>query len=130
MAKLGKEIIVKKNGTAIAGVRTNEIQNSCDAIEACSPSSGVFKEYVAGRRDWQLSVGYLVVDDSDMLALLDVGNTYTLQFLDRENNGQGVQGSALLTVCTITAQESNIVKGSFVFKGTGALTPVQEVVTS
>ena len=54
--------------------------------------------------------------------VLNVGTTYTLAFKERgAADSAGVSGSAILTTCKISAIRGNLVTGSFVFQGTGAL---------
>lgn len=121
MAILGKDIIVTQNGTIIAGLRSNEIQTEVETIEVASPSSGEWRSRIAGRKDWNVSAGYLVLAGSGMAALLSVGSTYTLRIGPR--TAGGVFGTAILTTCSITATIGNLVQGSFKFEGVG---PLQE----
>ncbi len=121
MAILGQYIIIKKNGTAIAGSRSCEIQNESEMLEKASPSQGTAREYVAGRTNWQVSVGWLLASTEDLQQLLNVGQTYALAFADNTDNTNLIQCSAILKKCQITATSGNLVQGSFVFQGTGAL---------
>lgn len=122
MAMNGYNIIVLKNGTAIAGVKSNDIATKADTIEVASSTSPVWKEYITGRKDWSVNVGYLVLADADMLELLNVGTTYTLKIGGRNaTNANTLTGSAILTVCKVTASLGNLVQGSFQFQGTSAL---------
>ena len=125
MAKTGNYIIVYRNGTAIAGVKSNDIQADCDLIEVASSTSGKWKEYIAGRSDWSVNVSYLLLADSDMLELLNQGTTYTLKIGGRSaTNANTLTGQAILKVCKITATNGNLANGSFQFQGSGALAPV------
>lgn len=124
MAINGNNILIYKNGTAIAGVKSDEVQTSVDTIEISSPSTGVWKQYIPGRKEWGVNVGYLVLADSGVTELLNVGSTYTLIFKGRNATGtNGIKGTAMLKVCKITATRGNLVQGSFQFIGTGALIP-------
>lgn len=126
MALLGQNIIILRGGTAIAGVKSNEIQSGADTIEISSPNSSQWKEYIAGRKEWSVNVNYLVAATSALDAasslkdLLKVGETYTLLIKDRDAS-TSVTGNAILTTCRITATFGNIAQGSFQFRGTGAL---------
>ena len=123
MAKTGNYIIVYRGGTAIAGVKSNEIQGDCDMIEVASTTSGSWKEYIAGRKEWSVNVSYLLLTDSDMLQLLNEGTAYTLKIGGRSaTNANMVTGTAILKTCRIVATQGNLAQGSFVFKGSGALT--------
>lgn len=122
MAINGNNILIYKGGTAIAGVKSNEIQVGCETIEVSSPSTGAWRQYIAGRKEWSVNVGYLVLATSNVRDLLNVGTTYTLAFKERgAADSAGVSGSAILTTCKITAIRGNLVQGSFQFTGTGAL---------
>lgn len=122
MAILGNNILIYRNGTAIAGTVSNEIQSGAELIEISSPTSGQWKEYIAGRKSWSINVSYLVLAYNGVRDLLNVGTTYTLKFRGRNSSdATGVQGTAILKSCKITATKGNIVQGSFQFTGTGTL---------
>ena len=122
MAINGNSILIYKGGTAIAGVKSNEIQVGCETIEISSPSTGAWRQYIAGRKEWSVNVAYLVLATSGVRDMLNVGTTYTLAFKERgAADSAGVSGSAILTTCKISAIRGNLVTGSFVFQGTGAL---------
>lgn len=120
MAIVGNNLIVYRGGVAIAGTRSNEVGTSADTIETASPTSGVWRTYLAGRKEWTVNVGYLVGRESGVADLLTVGTEYTLLF--KGGNDAGVTGSAILTDCRISATIGTLVTGSFSFKGNGALT--------
>lgn len=122
MAILGNNILIYRNGTAIAGTVSNEIQSGAELIEISSPTSGQWKEYIAGRKSWSINVSYLVLAYNGVRDLLNIGTTYTLKFRGRNSSdATGVQGTAILKSCKITATKGNIVQGSFQFTGTGTL---------
>lgn len=123
MAILGNNILIYRNGTAIAGTVSNEIQSGAELIEISSPTSGQWKEYIAGRKSWSINVSYLVLAYNGVRDLLNVGTTYTLKFRGRNSSdATGVQGTAILKSCKITATKGNLVQGSFTFQGTSSLT--------
>lgn len=126
MATLGKNIIVYRNNTAIAGTRSNSLDHSADTIEVSNASVGSSKSYIAGQKHWDVTVNYLVPSDSntDLAAVLTVGTTYTLVFGATEQTAsikKGLYGSAILKQCRIDSSIGNLVQGTFVFQGTGAL---------
>ena len=123
MALLGNNILIYRAGTAIAGTVSNEIQAGADLIEISSPTSGQWKEYIAGRKNWSINVSYLVLAYNGVRELLNVGTTYTLKFRGRnQSDSTGVTGTAILKTCKITATKGNLVQGSFTFQGTSSLT--------
>lgn len=106
--------------TPIAATKSNEMQTDCETIEISSPSVGDWRTYMAGRKSWSVQVSFLVTAASNIRQLLSVGTSYTIVMRDR-NNTSSVSGSAIMTTCKISATRGNLVTGSFVFKGTGAL---------
>lgn len=123
MALNGNNIIVYSGGSAIAGTRSNEIQTQCELIEISSPSEGQWRKYIAGRKDWRLSVGFLVSSQATVLSqLLNIGQTYTLKIFERGyESSRNVSGQAILKTCKITATRGNLCQGSFEFVGCSAL---------
>ena len=106
--------------TPIAATKSNEIQTDCETIEISSPSVGDWRTYMAGRKSWSVQVSFLVTTASNIRQLLSVGTSYTIVMRDRSNTSS-VTGTAIMTTCKISATRGNLVTGSFVFKGTGAL---------
>ena len=130
MASNGNNVLVYTNGYIIAGTKTNEIQTDCETIEIASPNQGAWKEFITGRKNWSITVSYLVAPDSSALTvsgstglkdLLQVGNTFTLKIYKRGSSSVVLQGSAILKTCKITATRGNLIQGSFQFVGNGSL---------
>ena len=129
MAQNGINILVYKGGSLIAGMRTDDIQTSCEMEEISSPSNGAWKAFIPGRKEWSISIGYLVFPSSALgisggsgiKDLLQVGSSYTLTFQARNSNSDKVSGTAYLKVCKITATVGSLVTGSFQFVGSGEL---------
>lgn len=104
------------NQTLIAGSRSLTIDTDCEVLEVNSANSGEFRDYVAGRKDWSFSVGYLVLTfKSDMLK---VGTTYIVKF---KLGDTVMTGRAICNKCSISAQVGSLIKGTFNFKGSGPL---------
>lgn len=120
MAVLGNNIIVTMGGTAIAGTKTDHIQCGADLIEISSPSSGDWKQYVSGRKEWSVTTGFLLLANTDVSKLLTVGTR--VQLVIKERNSTGVTGYAYIKTCEINANRENIANGTFTFVGDGALT--------
>lgn len=121
MAIRGNNILIYKNGSAIAGVITDEIQVGAELIEIGSPTSGQWKDFIVGRKSWSVSVSYLVLTNGHITDLLAVGNSYTLTIRPRSSGALVVSGTAILKTCKITATKGNLAQGSFQFQGTGQL---------
>lgn len=125
MAQLGNNILVFLNGTAIAGTKSNEIQTECEMIEITNMTSAQWRQFVAGRKQWTVSTGFLVLAGADITKLLTVGTTYTLQFRDRAGSNI-IEGQAILKTCKISATRGNLATGAFSFQGTGELAVPQQ----
>jgi predicted secreted protein len=123
MAQLGNNILVYLNGTAIAGTKSNEIQTECDMIEVTNQNSAQWRQYLAGRKNWSVSTGFLVLAAADTKKLLNVGTTYTLRFRDRAGTSI-IQGQAIMKQCKISAARGSLATGSFTFQGSGELAEV------
>lgn len=124
----GNNIIVYRGGTAIAAVKSHEIQVNNDLIEISSASDGEWKHYIQSRKEWTLSVNYLVMagDETTVASrlreMLNIGTQYTLRICERtEGTTTGLSGTAILRACVITATRGSLVQGSFTFVGTGPL---------
>lgn len=119
----GKDItvILSRNNTALANtrIRSNEIQTSCDMIEKASASQQDWKEYVAGRNSWTLTVNYLVLASAQVADLLYVGQTFDITM--KSGNSELLTGSAIITNVKNTATVGNLAQGGFTLQGSGAL---------
>lgn len=120
MAQLGNNILVYLNGTAIAGTRSNKIQTECEMLEVTNPGSAEWKLFHAGRKQWSVNVGFLVLASTDARKSLNIGTTYTLQFRDRQDTVL-LQGQAIMKQCEIDYVRGSVAYGSFAFQGNGEL---------
>ena len=134
MALNGNIILVQVDGHTIAGTKTTEIQVDSELIEIASASQGAYREYLTGRKQWQVTVNYLLMyatyqqmftyPNASMTDALLVGNSYTLKFKNRANYYDQpitLKGTAILRTCKITATRGNLIQGTFTFVGNGAL---------
>lgn len=128
MAVLGNNIFIATNdstlspGTSqiIAGTRTNEINTECGAIEVASATQQDWQEFIAGRKSWSLSVGWLLLANADVQKILKVGTMVTIYV--KTGSTQLLTGKALITQARLTLGQGNLANGSFALKGSGALT--------
>ena len=122
MAILGNNIIVLIGGVAIAGTKSDEIQVDCKTIEIASATDQGWTHYLAGRKSWSLTVGWLVLANTDVRKVLLAGSVVTIKIKGRgESDSSGVTGSAILKTVKITATRGNLAQGSFAFVGNGPL---------
>lgn len=121
MATNGNNILIYVNGAMVAGTRSDEVQSGCDTIEIANPTSGDWRQFITGRKEWSVNTSWLLPAASDLGRLLQVGTTVTIRILGR-GAAKGLIGTAIVKTCKITNTRGNISNGSFAFQGTGALT--------
>ena len=111
------------NGSAIAGARSCDISMDAEMIEVAGNKVGDVREYRAGRKDWSVSVSALVSDLLDVVGM--VGKTYMLSAIVRVDTGRltadRASGYAICKSAKVSGSWGNLVKGTFVFQGSGAL---------
>lgn len=56
----GKNLFITRNGVVIYGAKSCSINVESDLIETAGPNSGKWREYLAGRMEWDLTVAELV----------------------------------------------------------------------
>lgn len=134
MATNGHNILIFRNDgqtmKLIAGTRSNDIESGSELIEVSSDTDNLWRHYLSGRKEWSLSVSFLMVPDSpqsgnptDITDLLNIGESYTLSIRTGTpgSNTARLQGTAILKKCKITATTGKLVSGSFQFVGDGEL---------
>lgn len=105
----------------IAGAKSCEISVDGEQIEISSPGDGQWRNYLAERKGWQVSVGYLLAAGTFPTEAAMVNTTVTLVVSDGTTM---MQGQAIVKSWKATGNIGNLANGSFVFLGTGALAPV------
>lgn len=121
MAINGNNILIYVGGSLVAGTRSNEIQSNRELIEIASPSSGDWREYIAGRKDWGFSINWLLTSHTDIEQLLLSAGVVTVRILGR-GQSTGLTGSAIVQSCKMTLTRGNLANGGLQLKGTGPLT--------
>lgn len=110
--------------TAVGLEKSNDISVSCDMIETAN-STSTWKSFIAGRKEWSITVNYLVGSVSDMVSLLTVGTSVTVQIKYGSNSNPMMYGSAIISQCRITSTTDTLIQGVFTFKGSGTLSLYQ-----
>ena len=110
------------NGKAIAGAKSCEISVKCDKTETASPSTGTWRTFLAGRKEWSGSCGHLIPasgtplkSDTEM-----VGQIVTLT-MQTDMPGDTISGSAIVEQWSASGAVGSLVNGSFSFCGNGPL---------
>ena len=117
----GGMFIVKATGLNIYGAKSDDIEVVCGTNEVVSPTQGNWREFIAGRKEWQVTTNYLVQSTGNEIdKVLNVGVKYTVKFIDT-TSGHMLAGQAIMVSAKISAIKGNLITGAFQFKGTGAL---------
>ena len=127
MAINGNNILIYIDGTVVAGTRSNEVQSNRELIEIASPTSGEWREFIAGRKDWGFTVSWLVSSHADIQQLLLNAGVVTVRIVGRGET-LGLTGSAIVQTCRMTFTRSNLAQGSLQLKGNGPLTQEQTII--
>ena len=127
MAKNGNDILVYMNGVAIASARSAEVRVDGELLEVASPTQGDWREFLAGRKEWDVQVGYLVLANADLAKLIQVNQKVQLIINGRTASAtSGLIGSAFIKTAKQTYTRGSLIQGSFAFKGTGPLWLTQD----
>ena len=126
MAFLGKNLQILKPVSGgyspiIAAARSCEINIDGDQLEVSSPNDGAWQHFIAGRKGWSISVGYLLGAGTFPTEAAMVNTPVTVVVDDGTTK---MQGSAIVKSWHATGNLSNLATGSFVFLGNGPLSPV------
>ena len=122
----GDNIIFNTSTSAIFGAKSGTLDVQADTIEIASPTQGSWREFIAGRKEWSLSVNHLVGIDATQSgipsAIQMVGQSFTIYITLRDTN-ERISCTGICTSWKLTATKGNLAQGGFTFKGTGGFTP-------
>ena len=115
-------MVFSRSGTALAStcIKSDEIQTQADTIEKSSATQQDWREYIAGRKEWSVTVSYLVLTAQKITDVLMVGNIFDVTIRDSSNT-VSMTGKAILTDVKQSYSIGALAKGSFAFKGSGPL---------
>ena len=125
MAINGNNILIYIDGAAVAGTKSNEVQSNRELIEIASPTSGEWREFITGRKDWGFTISWLVSSHSDIQQLLLNAGVVTVRIFGR-GQSLGLTGKAIVQTCRMTFTRGNLAQGSLQLKGSGPLTQETE----
>lgn len=118
----GRNLIIKVNGTAIACAKSCEINVEGEQLETASPDTGTWRTFLAGRKEWSVTCGYLIPAAGTPLrseaAMVNTTVTLTAQ---SDMSGDTLTGSAIVRTWRASGNIGNLAQGSFQFRGNGAL---------
>ena len=116
-------IVDGNSTTLIAGTKSNEIQTEAETIEISSPTSGQWRKYITKRKEWSFTVGFLLLQDTDVLNLLHVGNEFNIAIVTRSGSSTTTQlvGTAILKQAKHSYTRGKLAQGSWNFVGNSEL---------
>ena len=122
----GKDIILvlSRNGTALAStyIKSSDIQTQTDMIEKASATQQNWKEFLSGRKSWAITVGYLLLDNTQVTDLLFTGEPFTVTV--KVGTTSYLTGSCLMNAVGQVATVGSLAQGTFKLQGNGALSAV------
>ena len=107
--------------------KSSTIQVGSETIEISSPTTGLWRDYIAGRKNWSITTSFLLLalwHATDTLTA--VGQTFHIRIYDRTDSSRYMDGRAILKTAKVTATRGNLVQGSWEFVGCGELSEVRE----
>jgi predicted secreted protein len=118
----GRKIIVKVGGTAIAGAKSCEISIKGDQIEVASPTTGEWRDFIAGRKEWSVTCGHLIpAIGTPLKSNAAMVNTVVTLIIETDMTGDTLTGQAIVETWKASGTVGNLATGTFQFKGKGAL---------
>lgn len=120
----GNSIIISRNvndsWVPFAASKSCTIETGAQTIEISSATRGAWRDFIVGRKEWSVSLSFLILDgDHAKSSLLAVGTRYFMTIIVDRQQGNRIEGYALLKGCKITATRGSLVQGSFSFVGCG-----------
>ena len=114
----GKDIYILLNDTPIAATRSDEIQTQCEAVEVSGPTTGQWRQFIAGQKQWGFTTNALVFTATNLADLLMAGEEYAITIV---SGNTALTGTALCTEAKLTATVGNLCQGGWSFIGSGEL---------
>lgn len=119
----GRNLIIMVGGTAIAGAKSCEINVDGEQIETASASTGTWRTFLAGRKEWSVSCGFLIpASGTPLKSEVAMVNTTVTLTVQSGLSGDTLTGSAIVKAWKASGTIGNLSQGSFQFRGNGALT--------
>ena len=118
----GRKLIIKVNGTAIAGARSCDINISCEEIEIASATQSKWREFLAGREEWSLTCNHLLpASGTPLRSSKEMVNTTVTIRMESGLSGDVLTGQAIVRSWRTTGTLGNLAQGTFSFRGSGPL---------
>lgn len=118
----GKKLILKINGTAVAGAKSCELNVQCDEIEFASATQGKWREFLSGRKDWSVSCGHLLpATGTPLKSSAAMTGTKVTLVIETDMEDDMLTGTAIVKSWRVSGSVGTLATGAFSFRGSGAL---------
>ena len=118
----GRNLIIKVNGTAIAGARSCDINISGEEIEVASATQSKWREFLTGREEWSVTCNHLLpASGTPLRSSKNMVNTTVTIRMESGRYGDVLTGQAIVKSWRSTGTLGNLAQGTFSFRGSGPL---------
>lgn len=118
----GRNLIIKVNGTAIAGARSCDINISGEEIEVASATQGKWREFITGREEWSVTCNHLLpASGTPLRSSAEMVNTTVTIRMESGRYGDVLTGRAIVKSWRTTGTLGNLAQGTFSLRGSGLL---------
>lgn len=118
----GRNLIIKVNGTAIAGARSCDINISGEDIEVASSTQSKWREFLAGREEWSVTCNHLLpAAGTPLRSSAEMVNTTVTIRMESGRSGDVLTGQAIVKSWRSTGTLGNLAQGTYSFRGSGPL---------
>lgn len=124
---LGRQLILAFGGAVVASSVTCEVDMQTDTIEVASPTSGVFRDYIASLCGWSISTSGLIKttqQQHDLFELWRKREKIRINYYDEELR-MIRSGYAIITNLRESAPNRSIPTYSIALQGCGELTKIE-----
>lgn len=129
----GLEVLLYVDGTAVAGQRGASLSMSADEIDVTDKTTGQYKTYLAGLKEWSISCdGLVVAGDTAYEALIKAfldGDEIDVELRNGENAAGstfGYKGKVAITSMDFDAQYEDALTYSCELRGASELKKANE----
>ena len=118
----GRNLIIKVNGTAIAGARSCDINISGEEIEVASATQSKWRVFLTGREEWSVTCNHLLpASGTPLRSSASMVNTTVTIRMESGRYGDVLTGQAIVKSWRTTGTLGNLAQGTFSFRGSGPL---------
>ena len=118
----GRNLIIKVNGTAIAGARSCAINISGEEIEVANTTKDNWRVFITGREEWSVTCNHLLpASGTPLRSSKNMVNTTVTIRMESGRYGDVLTGQAIVKSWRTTGTLGNLAQGTFSFRGSGPL---------